>query len=77
MSVSAQQSEPLQNEDALRAKALELQESGETLPRPEAWVGYELVPSTVEFWQGSPDRLHRRLRYDRCDGDRSNLRLQS
>ncbi|MHA6804702.1 pyridoxine 5'-phosphate oxidase C-terminal domain-containing protein [Salinifilum ghardaiensis] len=26
------------------------------------------VPQAVEFWHGSPDRLHRRLRYDRTPG---------
>ncbi|MET0233804.1 MAG: pyridoxal 5'-phosphate synthase [Kibdelosporangium sp.] len=76
MSVAAWQSELLDDEDALRAYAQELADSGETLPRPERWVGYELVPSTVEFWQGVPDRLYRRLRYDRTSKGWTNCRLQ-
>lgn len=68
MSVAAAQSELLHDEEALRAYAARLGERGEPLPRPAAWTGYQLIPSTVEFWLGSRDRLHRRLRY-RLDGD--------
>ena len=67
MSVASEQSARLDDEGALRAEAERLAESGEELARPELWCGYHLVPSIVEFWQESPDRLHRRLRYDRTE----------
>lgn len=36
---------------------------GKTIPRPEHWGGYVVVPSEFQFWQGRENRLHDRLRY--------------
>jgi pyridoxamine-phosphate oxidase len=76
MSVASRQSEPLDDEKELRALAQRIAESADALPRPAAWVGYQLIPSAVEFWHGSPDRLHRRLRYDRAGDGWTSVRLQ-
>lgn len=59
------QSRPLGDEAALRDRAGKLIDAGAPVGRPPEWTGYRLVPEGVEFWYGSPDRLHRRLRYDR------------
>lgn len=62
----SRQSRPLVDEAELQDRAKVLVDAGEPVARPDEWVGYRLVPQVVEFWYGSPDRLHRRLRYDRA-----------
>jgi pyridoxamine 5'-phosphate oxidase len=42
---------------------------------PDEWVSHAVRPNEVEFWEGSPDRRHRRLSYHRAGGswDRTQL----
>lgn len=41
---------------------------GAAVPRPAHWGGLRVVPQSVAFWQGRPDRLHDRLRCRRAQG---------
>lgn len=74
--VASRQGEALEDPDALRREAAELTRNGGALQRPEDWGGYRLDPDLVEFWHGSPDRLHRRLLYVKRDGAWTHQRLQ-
>ncbi len=47
----------------------------DTVPRPEHWGGYRVVPDTIELWQGQPSRLHDRVRYRLVGGAWQRERL--
>ena len=50
-----------------RFEALSVQHPDGDVARPSQWGGYRLVPDEFEFWQGSTNRLHDRIRYRRSD----------
>lgn len=72
--VASDQGAALADPGELRRKADEL--NGEELRRPPNWGGYRLDPDLIEFWHGSPTRLHRRLLYIKGEGGWRHRRLQ-
>ena len=48
---------------------------GENIPKPPHWGGYLIRPTSFEFWQGRPNRLHDRLLFSLGNGNWKMERL--
>jgi pyridoxamine 5'-phosphate oxidase len=67
--LASPQSQPIASRDVLDHSRAQLERRyppGTPVPRPRNWGGLRVVPDSVEFWQGRPDRLHDRLRFHRA-----------
>ncbi len=64
------QSQPVKDREELESKlaALDAQYPDGNVPMPEFWGGYSVVPTSLEFWQGRPNRLHDRILFSRSLG---------
>ncbi|MEM6641686.1 MAG: pyridoxamine 5'-phosphate oxidase [Bacteroidota bacterium] len=67
----SEQSTIIEGRNVLEDKLRELENkySNIPIPVPPHWGGYEVVPSTIEFWQGGTNRLHDRILYTKNGND--------
>lgn len=76
---ASDQSRVIPNREVLEQKLADLEKkySGDaTVPLPQHWGGFRVIPNRIEFWQGRSSRLHDRLVYDlQADGSWSINRL--
>ena len=63
---ASRQSEEIPDREWLEARLAEVDgEYPDTVPRPLHWGGFRLLPATIEFWEGRPNRLHDREQFVR------------
>nr|WP_221308810.1 pyridoxamine 5'-phosphate oxidase [Nocardiopsis mwathae] len=70
--VSEQQSSPVRGRAELDERYERLSRAWPEdveVPRPAYWGGYRVHPVEMEFWRGSPDRMHDRFRYVLVGGE--------
>ncbi len=74
---ASQQSSRLSSRQVLLGEFAAMKEKFKrgSIPLPDFWGGFRVVPSSIEFWQGGGNRLHDRFEYTRGDDEWDIQRL--
>lgn len=63
---ASDQSQEIESREALDEKLSQFEKKfeGQEIPRPEYWGGFIVKPTSIEFWQGRPNRMHDRILFE-------------
>ena len=67
---ASNQSSTLNNRDELLSsieKYKKKYNNKNEVPRPDYWSGWNLIPTSIEFWLDGDNRIHERLKYIKVD----------
>ena len=67
---ASKQSSILNNRDELLSSIEEFKKrynDKDEVPRPDHWSGWNLIPTSIEFWLDGDNRIHERLKYTKDD----------
>lgn len=76
IAMTSTQSAPMLNEKNMREKISDFLDHPEKISRPASWHAYHITIESIEFWLGSKDRFHKRLRYELIENTWQNHHLQ-
>ena len=77
---ASKQSSVLNNRDELLKSIEEYKDKYKDktkVPRPDYWSGWNLIPSSIEFWLDGDNRIHERLKYIKDKNDKWSRSLLS